>query len=314
VPLDPDAQQLLDMMKTMMPQSLSEMGVEGARAMMAAAPRLDGEPVHAVEDRRVPGPAGDIPVRVYKPSDRAALPVLIWLHGGGFAIGDIESYDNLCRELCNAVGAIVVSVEYRLAPEHRFPVPGEDCYAAASWVVDNASELGGDPARVAIGGDSAGGTLAIATCLMARDRGGPSFCYQALIYPTGRLRVSNLEHGAMAILTASDCEYFWQNYVGSDQDRLSPYCAPLQADDLSGLPPAFVGTAEYDATRDDAEEIAARLGASGVRATVKRYPGVFHGFFSSTAVLARAREAMAEVSGVLRAELRVDAPVLSARP
>jgi acetyl esterase len=300
--LDADAQQLLDLMPRALPASLDASTIGAVRAQMAemgaAAP--PGPDVHEVGDRGVPGPDGDIPVRVYRPSDASSLPVLVWLHGGGFALGDLSTGDATCRTLANEVEAIVVSVDYRLAPEHPFPAGVEDCYAATAWVAAHAAELGGDPARVAVGGDSAGGTLSAAVALMARDRGGPALVAQLLVYPTALMRVCNLEFADGPILTASVCEDFWQLYQRTDADRTNPYFAPGFAEDLSGLPPAFVVVPEADPTRDDQEWYGRKLAEAGVLATVKRYPGSFHGFFGMAAMLARGREAQADAVAMLR--------------
>ena len=300
--LDADAALVLQELQRAMPDGMSAMSIGDLRTALASQPLLDGKPVHAIEDRDVPGPHGPIPVWVYRPRDEADLPVLIWLHGGGFAIGTLDMYDALCRELANAADAIVVSVDYRLAPEHQFAVPVDDCYAATEWVVQNAAAIGGDARRVAIGGDSAGGTLAMAVCLAARDRSGPALMFQLIVYGTAQTRISNLEFADLPILRARDCEWFWQMYAGSDADRQSPLCCPLLAQDLSGLPPAFVLTAEHDPTRDDTEAYAHRLAAAGVRTTLKRYPGVYHGFFSMSAFVERAREAIADAGAALRSE------------
>jgi acetyl esterase len=305
MPVDPDAQQVLDALAAAFPGGLGAMSVQEAReamtAMQAGVP--PGPPVHAIADRSLPGPAGDIPVRIYTPTDSADLPVLVWMHGGAFALGEPWHYDRTCSEIAVAAGALVVSVDYRLAPEHKFPAGAEDCYAATAWVAEHAAEIGGDAAVVAVGGDSAGGTLAAVVALMARDRSGPSLVHQLLVYPTTLLRVSSMEYADMPLVNAATCEHYWQLYVGSDADRKSPYCAPMNATDLSGLPPAFVVVPEVDPTRGDQERYAQRLAEAGVLTKWKRYPGSFHGFLPATFAIERAREAMADLTTDLRTVL-----------
>jgi acetyl esterase len=302
VPLDDDAEQMLDLMAQAFPAGLGGVSVEEAREAMGAsqAAMPPAPEVHAVDDLTVAGPNGEVPVRVYRPSGASDLPVLVWLHGGAFALGELDHYDRTCSELALACEAVVVSVDYRLAPEHQFPAGVEDAYAAATWVVEHAAEIGGDPACVAIGGDSAGGTLAAAVTLMARDRSGPVFVHQLLVYPTVLLRVSNAEHSGMPFLDAATCEIYWQHYVRTSADRTSPYCAPMNESDLTGLPPAFVLTAEVDPTRDDAERYATRLAEAGVRTALKRYHGSFHGFFTMAFALGCARVAFADATAELR--------------
>jgi acetyl esterase len=296
-----DAQELIGLIAQALPKGLHEMTIAEARTVLDQLAPPATEDVHAVHEHTVAGPAGDIPLRLYVPTDELELPVLVWLHGGAFAMGSLDGCDGLCRELANAAGAIVAAVDYRLAPEHRFPTGLEDCYAATSWISESARDVGCDPCRVAIGGDSAGATLAAAVCLMARDRSGPPLVHQLLVYPTGWLRLSNMEYANAPLIPASMCEHFWQLYVRTDADRLSPYCAPLNATDLSGLPSAFIVVPEVDGTRDDQELYARRLAEAGVATTCKRYPGSFHGFFPATAALATAREAMADAAASLRA-------------
>src|SRR5262245_43730396 len=190
--LDPEARVMLEQLDAMIPR-FDQVGVQGARdglAMLAAAAG-EPEPVHRVDDRRLPGPAGEIPVRIYTPTGDAPLPALVFFHGGGWVIGSIQTHDGLCRRLANAAECIVVSVEYRLAPEHPYPAAADDAYAATRWVAENAAAIGADPARVAVGGDSAGGNLTAVVALMARDRGGPRLVFQLLVYPVTDLPSDN---------------------------------------------------------------------------------------------------------------------------
>jgi acetyl esterase len=307
--LDPDARELHD---TLIEQPLNLDDLETTRRLVSSAPTPPAPELEVVEDLTAQGPNGDIPLRLYRPSVGADLPAIVWLHGGGFVIGDLDSHDAWSRHLAAATGYVVIAVDYRLAPEHRFPAPGEDSFAALEWVHAHAAELGIDAGRIAIGGDSAGGTLATVVAQMLRDRNSDAVVQQQILaYPTAYLRVSNPEYST-GYLSAGVCERFWQLYVGQDSDRIDRYCAPSNAGDLSGLPPAFVLTAEEDPTRDDAERYGARLSAAGVRATVKRYPGTFHGFLTMQGVLSRASEALDDVSRAVRSELGTPAVTTAA--
>lgn len=285
MPVDPEAQALLDMMAATGVPAISALPVEDARRMVDMMPELSGlipEPVAKVEDRPIPGPAGQITVRVYTPQGSKPFPVLVFFHGGGFAIGSIEGYDELCRALTNAAGCIMVSVDYRLAPEHKFPAAVDDCYAATKWVAENANAIGGDPTRIAVGGDSAGGNLAAVVALMARDRGTPPLVYQLLVYPCTNFAAfdtpSHRENAEGYFLTKDDMVWFMDLYLRSEADAHNPYASPLRAQDLRGLPPALVITAEFDPLRDEGEAYAARLREAGVPVICTRYNGMIHGF------------------------------------
>jgi acetyl esterase len=306
MPLDPQARMLIDQMAGMGLKPFHEQTVAEARASILALAAAAGPPetVAGVEDGRVPGPAGDIPVRVYTPEGRAPLPVLVFFHGGGWVIGSLESHDGICRLLANRAGCVVVSVDYRLAPEHPYPAAAEDAYAATRWVAEHAATLGGDPQRIAVGGDSAGGNLTAVVALMARDRGGPRLVHQLLVYPVTDAPGGNRsyrENGEGYFLTTTMMEWFWEHYTGGDPSRRDPYLAPLHATDVRGLPPALVITAEFDPLRDEGEAYAERLRAAGVPVQVTRYPGMIHGFFGMTGLLDRARESVTEAATALRA-------------
>jgi acetyl esterase len=300
--LPAEAQAIVDGTEAVLGAPLNEMPIELARERMAHLGTLapPGPRMIATYDLTAPGPAGDVPVRIYVPREAPRLPVLLWLHGGAWAFGGLDMFDPTCSELAAAADAIVVSAEYRLAPEHRFPAGLEDCYAALAWVAETIGQYGGDPARIAVGGDSAGGNLAAALTLLARDRSGPAIAFQLLVYPSVMLRVSNDEFSDAQVTNRAMAEHFWDLYISSEHDREDPYCAPMCAEDLSGLPPAFVVVPEVDPTRDDQERYAERLAAAGVRARALRYPGTFHGFFAATAALESARQAMADATSELR--------------
>ncbi|MBS1892964.1 MAG: alpha/beta hydrolase [Actinobacteria bacterium] len=300
--LSPEAREIVEGAEEALGAPLDQMPVTEARERLAQLSALApaGPEVHAIYDLGVPGPAGDVPVRIYVPREAERLPVLLWLHGGAWVLGDLEAADPSCRRLAVASDAIVVSVDYRLAPEHRFPAGLEDCYAALSWVAERIGEYGGDPSRVAVGGDSAGGNLAAALALMARDRSGPRIVFQLLVYPSVMLRMSSAEFGDAPVVNQAMAEYFWDLYVTSAADREHPYCAPLAADDLSGLPPAFVIVPEVDLTRADQERYADLLAAAGVEARSQLYRGVAHGFLDAAAVLEPGRQAVDDAAAALR--------------
>jgi acetyl esterase len=302
MPVHPQAQALADQIGAGFDVTTIDIAV--IRRTLDETSRLGPRPeVAAVKDLEVPGPAGQIPVRVYRPSERQDLPVLVYFHGGGFSICSIETHDVTCRELANGAGCVVVSVGYRLAPEHRFPAAPEDCYAALAWVARHAASLGGDPARLAVGGDSAGGNLAAVVALLARERGGPRLRHQLLVYPVmdhSFDTASYRENAQAPLLTREMMRGFWSLYLARDEDGLDPHASPLRAADLTGLPPAHVITAEYDPLRDEGEAYARRLAAAGVPAVLRRYDGMIHGFFGFTAQIDVAGEAVAEAARQLR--------------
>ena len=286
MPVHPQAQQVLEMM-TAMGVVLGGDPAE-VRALMASFPRPEPEPVGSVEDRTIVVDGVSIPIRVYRPVGASgALPVLVWYHGGGWVIGNLDSADGACRVLTNASGAAVVSVDYRLAPEHKFPAAADDSFAATKWVVEHAAELGVDGSRLAIGGDSAGGNLAAVVAQMAKQAGGPAIRLQVLIYPVTDYSFETPSYAANAegfLLTKASMEWFWGHYLEVQSHGEHPKASPLREPDLAGLPPAFVVTAEYDPLRDEGEAYANRLKECGVKVQAKRYDGQIHGFFANPVI------------------------------
>ncbi|WP_432168413.1 alpha/beta hydrolase [Streptomyces sp. bgisy031] len=281
-----------------------------ARALMATPPATlaDPTPVGSVANRTVPGPQGrTVPVRIYRPLNEPAAPppAMVFCHGGGWVFGDLDGHDDICRRLANRIGCVVISVDYRLAPEHPFPEPLEDVYAVLKWAAQQGDSLLVDTERLVLAGDSAGGNLAAAAALLARDQGGPHVAFQLLIYPVldaDFTRASYVENAKGYPLTAEHMRWYWDQYAIVTA-RAEPYAAPLQTPNLSGLPPAHVITAEYDVLRDEGENYAKRLHEAGVPVTVQRYPGAFHGFFGFGALLPIAREAFGEAVAQVRAVL-----------
>jgi len=263
------------------------------------------EPVHAVDDLVADGPHGPIPTRRYLPTDEANLPVVVWIHGGGFVCGDVSSYDLVARRLASESGAAVFSVDYRLAPEHPFPIPLDDCHAALVWVVEHADELGVDGSRVAVAGDSAGGNLSAAVALRSRIEG-PELRAQVLIYPVidpACDTKSMVENATGYMLTTESMREMWGFYLGDGANRNDAFLAVSKAADLSGLPPTLVLTAEFDPLRDEGEHYASLLDAADVDTKLVRYDGVIHGFLGMREIVPAANEAMAETAAFLRARL-----------
>ena len=308
MPLDPQAKALLDTLPPM--PDFSTLDLALVRAGMEQGPFGVGDPPPAlprVEDRTIPGPAGELRARVYTPEGKGPFPGLVFFHGGGFVLCSLDSHDGQCRSLAHGAGCVVVSVDYRLAPEHKFPAAPEDCYAATRWVAEHAADFDVDPTRLAIGGDSAGGNLTAVTALLARDRGGPTLRFQLLVYPVTDCAFETASYRDNAegyFLTKSMMRWFWDHYLSDPAHAEDPYASPLRAKDLSGLPPGLCITAEFDPLRDEGESYAERLRKAGVDVVTSRYDGMFHGFFGMAGLLDQGRRAIAEASAALRAALK----------
>ena len=310
MPIAPPLQEFLDHAATLELPPLEEQPLEllrvGAQAFADAGAKPP-EPVARIEDLALDLDTGRVPVRVYGPAiTDAPLPIVAYFHGGGWVFMGIETHDRICRRLANAAGALVVSVEYRLAPEHPFPAPLDDCLAATRWLAARGAELGGDPSRLAVAGDSAGGNLSAAVALRARTDG-PPLAAAALVYPVCDAGCDTASYDTNRdgyLLTAHDMRWFWRCYLGLDGDPADPVASPLRAADLAGLPPTLVVTAEYDPLRDEGEAYAGRLAAAGVPVEARRFDGMLHGFLGMDALVPEAEEAMALVGAFLKARLQ----------
>jgi acetyl esterase/lipase len=309
--LAPEIQALLRLATLIDDESASEAGSlspQQARVRLragAAAAAGPKRPLLAVDDLAIPGPAGTIPARLYAPPGVGLEQrrLVVYFHGGGWVLGDLDTHDSVCRFLAAGTAAAVLSVDYRLAPEHPFPAAAEDCFAAFRWAAAENARLGIDPSRIAVAGDSAGGNLAAAVSLLARDAGGPSPAMQALIYPVTDAVGGHLSRDTFAdgfLLTRAEMEWFEDHYLPPGADRADPRVSVLRAANLAGLPPAYVTTAGFDPLRDEGEDYAARMREAGVTVAMRRHPGLIHGFAHMTEVSRTARAAMDEICGALR--------------
>ncbi len=305
MPLHPQVQDLLARSAVAREPALTAQSPAEARETMRRGAEALQKPENLADVRATAaiGPEGSIPTRVYTPQGAAPWPGLVWFHGGGWVMGDLDTHDALCRHLAIACEAVIVSVDYRLAPEHPFPAAVEDADAATRWVSENAAALGIDPGRLAVGGDSAGGNLATVVCLRARDRGGPAIRWQLLVYPITDCDLdtqSYRENGEGYALTRASMAWFWDHYVPDPAARMHPDASPLRAGDLAGLPPAHVLTAEYDPLRDEGEAYGRRLTEAGVRTRLERSPGMIHGFLRRTDELDASTVAIARIAQEMR--------------
>jgi len=311
----PDVQMkaVLDQLAAFKAPPIEQLSPENARnnptatdavvAVLAKQGRPAVEMVGDISHQLIPGPGGDLLARIYRPPGPGPFPVLVYFHGGGWVIANLDTYDSSCRALTKAANCMVVSVAYRLAPEHKFPAAAEDAYAATQWVMTNAAQLKGDPRRVAVGGESAGGNLAAVTCLMARDRKGKMPVHQMLIYPVTNYAFntpSYQENANAKPLNKAAMQWFWGHYLNNPADGNNPYASPLRAESLRGLPPATLITADIDPLRSDGQAYAQRLREAGVAVRATNYTGVTHEFFGMGSVVNKAKQAVSEAASGLR--------------
>ncbi|HEU4359914.1 MAG TPA: alpha/beta hydrolase [Mycobacterium sp.] len=302
--LDPEIAELLPALNADFPPVEKMTGPQVRAAIRSRMPvTATPEPVGAVFEHRLPGPAGEVPARIYRPATTSGAPppVIVFAHGGGFVFCDLDTHDGLCRAMANGVSAVVVSVDYRLAPEAQWPAAAEDLYAATQWTAQHATELGGDPACLLVAGDSAGGNLAAVTALLARDRGGPAISGMALLYPVIAADFGTetyRRYGVGFYNTRAAMEWYWDQYLPALADRAHPYASPLRAE-LAGLPPAVVVTAGHDPLGSEGEQFANALAAAGVPTVHRCYAGAIHGFMTMAglSLAARARrQAWADIA------------------
>lgn len=304
--LDPQARALLDAIEQSGSPPYYTLSASNARTLYdQAAALVQGSPPEPEEitTLSIPGPAFELPALMYKPAAESNLPVLVYFHGGGYVIGSLKSHDCVCRTLCVEANCIVISVDYRLAPEHKYPAAIDDCWAATRWVAENAASLGIDIDRLAVGGDSAGGNLAAVVCLKAKAAGAPQLVHQLLIYPGTDMSCSFPSHetfGQGYRLTNELIDWFYELYFELDSDIDHWQASPLNAEDLSGLPPAFVLSAGFDPLQDEDKAYADKLGQAGVQVKYSHYEGMLHGFIAMPGALDKAREALSECAGELR--------------
>ena len=308
MPLDPQVQALLDAAKKAgAPElwQLSPMEARNEYRRRVERVKLDVD-IYRTEDRRIDGPAGPIALRIYTPRELKSaekLPVLVWYHGGGYVIGDLDTHDSACRVLANDADCIVVSVDYRLAPENKFPAAVEDCEVALKWVAKHAKDIHADDKRIAVGGDSAGANLATVVSVLARNAGFPAICFQLLVYPVTAPEPETKSHYAFAegyLLTRKTITWFFEHYVRSAKDTRDFRYAPLEADDLSSLPPALIIVAGFDPLRDEGIQYAEALIHAGNRVRLSNYESMIHGFLLMGGMVDAARRALAECAANLR--------------
>jgi acetyl esterase len=307
MPVDPQIQMLLSLRGGL--PALHTLSVADARAQFAAraVPGLRVPEIATVTNRDMQAPHGSLGLRIYTPLGEGPFPLMVFFHGSGFVVCSLDTHDGMCRNLCAGTGCVVVSVDYRLAPEAKFPAAPDDCLVATRWAVANAASLGADPGRVLLAGDSAGGNLAAVTALRIRDEGGPALRGQLLIYPVTDYyepgTPSMVENADGYGLTRDGMIWFWNHYLEDPSHGANPYASPFRADDLSGLPPALVVTAEYDPLRDEGEYYAERLRQAGVPTTANRWGGMNHGFFFWPGVVDRSSQAIDEACAWVRSLL-----------
>ena len=305
--LDPNVRALLETIAAEGYPPLESLPVgEARRAAVEGLAPVAGtpEPVHSIENLSISGPEREIPIRIYTPDNVAPRPAMVYFHGGGWVVCDLDTHDIVCRAIAHRAGAVVVAVDYRLAPEHKFPAAVIDCYAATEWVAANVERLGIDPARISVGGDSAGGNLGTVISRKARDEKGPRIALQALVYPVTDLSSfetsSYREFAEGYNLTKPEMEWFRDHYLRTPEDGLNPDASPLLARDLSGLPPALIITAECDPLCDEGEAYAKRLEEAGVPVTYTRYAGMIHPFFSLSGAIPQGLDAIQQVADAVR--------------
>ena len=306
MPLHPEAAAFLEQVARQKAHPLDTVSIDILRraAIMGSSVTTDSPALSSIDNLSIEGPEGSmLPIRIYVPQGQEPYGVCLYFHGGGWVLNNLDTHDDLVRRLAAHSGCVFINVDYRLAPEHKFPAAIEDAYAALTWVYSHAAQFGWDPRRIAVAGDSAGANLAAVACLMSRDRNGPPIAFQALIYPITDCdfeRPSYRENSEGYFLTRREMIWFWDQYVVSEAQRREPYASPLLAPSLKGLPPASIITAEYDPLRDEGEAYAAALRAAGVEVALHRYEGMIHAFVRRVQQFETARHAILKIGQQVR--------------
>ena len=307
MPLHPQAQRVVDAMAALNRPPMDTLSPRDARAFSAAGPKPAAPGVGKILNDTIPGPGGGIPVRIYWPIDHeTGSGIIVYYHGGGWVIGDLWMVDGVCRQLANKSGCIVVSVDYRLAPEHKFPAAAEDAYAAVVWARDHGADLGGDGSRIGVTGDSAGGNLTACAAVMAAERGGPAIALQVPIYPVIAADFENQSYRDRAdgpILTRAMMRWFWDQYLNDPSEATHPHVAPVNSEHLAKAAPALVITAEYDPLRDEGAVYARALQDAAVSVVHHDYPGVPHGFVTMWHAIDMGMEALDEIASAMKQAL-----------
>jgi acetyl esterase len=311
MPLDPQAKLILEEDAARNLPAYNELSPPAARKqMLDLAPPVDPLLMaNRVVDQKINGPGGKLPFRLYYPKGNPPFPAVVYFHGGGWVIGNLDTHHGLCHALSKSSGCLVVAVDYRLAPEFRYPAAIEDAYAATCWVADNAETIQADTHRIAVLGDSAGGTQATVVAMMARDRGRPHISLQVLVYPITDYNFdtpSYIKNAEGYMLTRDLMMWFWNQYLENEDFVADPYVSPLRAENLNHLPETLILTAEYDPLCDEGEAYARKLQEAGIKVRLTRYDGMIHGFIRMTSRLDKARQALDEIAGTLRRVLKVN--------
>lgn len=305
MPLDPQIEKIIAEDKQLGLAPYHRLSPSQARKrMLALSPPADPQrSAKQVADLKIPGPEGKTAIRLYYPEGDSPFPVVLYFHGGGWVMGGLDTHHAVCHALSHASGCLVASVDYRLAPEHKYPAAVEDAYASTCWVAEHADSIRADPTRIAVMGESAGATLAAVAAMMIRDRGGPPLRLQVLVYPVTSRDLNTASHIRYAegfMLTGEMMQWFWDQYLGDESEADHPYVSPLRAENLAQLPPALVLTAQYDPLCDEGEAYALRLMAAGTKVAYRCYEGMIHGFFRMTARIDGAQKALQEAADTIR--------------
>ena len=303
MPLDPQAKSILKALEALNEPPVTTVSPAVSRIHFESRKRESGPSISKISEYLIPSTNGGIQTRIYTPEGQGPFPILVWFHGGGWVLGNLNTTESECRNLTNLAKCVVVSVDYRLAPESKFPAAAEDCYTATKWISDHPTSFNVDAQRMAIGGASSGGNLAAVVTLMSRDRNGPKLLHQLLVVPVTDYDFnteSYIQNESGYGLTREAMIWYWRQYLNSEADSHNPYAVPMREKDLSGLPNATIITAEFDPLRDEAEAYAKRLEEAGTKTTCARYDGMIHGFFGMSESINKTRDAIKQAADELK--------------